>query len=177
MFELSNKSKYNASRTMLLTCPICFGKFHRPPSHAARVDTCYCSRACSGLGRRIRIEAFCIVCDKSMGLKPSDIPKIKTCSAKCKGMKMRKHFDKAGAYSSKAYKNAQDEVFSAGVCVTCGTETGPWIAVGIKAVVTEKGEAVVSIEGAALKCQHCHLSKIAPSGAKARHWRPSKKGS
>ena len=43
--------RYHIAMPVTLTCPECGAKFTRPPSHAARVKTPYCSRECNGAAR------------------------------------------------------------------------------------------------------------------------------
>ena len=43
--------RYHLTMPITLTCPECGATFTRPPSHAARVKTAYCSRQCNGAAR------------------------------------------------------------------------------------------------------------------------------
>jgi len=43
--------RYHITMPITLTCPECGATFTRPPSHAARVKTAYCSRQCNGAAR------------------------------------------------------------------------------------------------------------------------------
>ena len=45
------RMRYHITMPITLTCPECGATFTRPPSHAARVKTAYCSRQCNGAAR------------------------------------------------------------------------------------------------------------------------------
>lgn len=45
------RMRYHITMPITLTCPECGKTFTRPPSHAARVKTAFCSRQCNGAAR------------------------------------------------------------------------------------------------------------------------------
>ena len=147
--------------TQLLTCPICYIRFHRPASHAARVNVNYCSRACYHEGMREKFEIPCVVCGKTMLLIRSEIPKIKACSRKCQSLRM------AGPNPPDnhlyPYRDAVKQMIKRGVCSQCGTTDGPW---DVRGVTVKDYEADTS--KARLWCEQCHLTDLSPYALKAR---------
>lgn len=154
-------------RQLLITCPICFTKFHRPPSHAARVATCYCSRGCAAQGAITRVIRHCVSCGKPMELTPSNAVKITTCSKKCSTLRRAKGKNKNCRNFAVITKRLK-EIQKRGECVKCGVNHGPWAVRGLFGEMQFNGDVNIDDENAELWCRHCHLIDVAPLGALAR---------
>jgi hypothetical protein len=168
--ELTNKTGYDESRTMVIVCPICFTSFNRPPSHVTRTKTgvSCCSRQCAASARVVRISVPCVSCSAPMELIPSSVGKITTCSKKCSTLR-RIGSDATSKQSSfGVYKKAIAEISANGACKHCRTSIGPWAVRGVRVSIMADGETMVHTNDAELWCKQCHLVGIAPLGAPAR---------
>jgi hypothetical protein len=152
---------------LLITCPICFIRFHRPPSHVARVATSYCSRGCAAEGRIVRVVSNCVGCGEAMELVPSMVGKKTTCSKKCSTLRRAKGPGKLTRNFSAVSKRVK-EIQKRGKCINCGGNHGPWAVRGLYGEMQPDGEVVIDGERAELWCSHCHLTDIAPLGPAAR---------
>ena len=155
-------------KKLLITCPICFTKFHRPPSHVARVATCYCSRACSAEGHKIRVISECVSCGKPMELPPSSVGKKTTCSKKCSTLRRSKGGKSNNCRGFAAVISRIKKIQERGECVNCGVKHGPWAVRNLSGEMQSDGEVIINDENTELWCRHCHLKDVAPLGPLVR---------
>ena len=158
---------YSIDRQLLISCPICGTRFHRPPSHVERnKNGTYCSRACAGEALKIRVITHCVSCGKEMELTPNLAIRIKTCSKECSTLRRTK--GKIGKkYNLKPALKIIKEIKKRGKCEKCGATQGPWVVRGVIGEVLETGVSVVKSNGAELWCRLCHLHGIQPLAIKA----------
>lgn len=165
--EQCNLSPLDPSRAMYLTCPICYTRFSRPPSHVARNKWgTYCGRGCAAEGRKVRIDVPCVVCGKQMELRPCDIGRKTTCSKQCSSLRRRSSNVRPKATA--AYKKAIRKIATPGVCENCETNSGPWIVRGVIAEPHDDGSVSVDSSGARLLCRPCYFSEIGVIGVRER---------
>ena len=168
-FEQTNKTGYDESRYKHLVCPICGTRFHRPPSHVARVKgIATCSRGCAAEAREVRVETNCVSCGKVMSQKPSDSIKITTCSKECSTLRRIKNIKAVKPSSLGGYLKAAKRIAKIETCHKCLGNTGPWVVRNLMASVRSTGETIVDESSAELWCRSCHLIEVAPKGPPAR---------
>jgi 5-methylcytosine-specific restriction endonuclease McrA len=158
---LSNKSKLSHNAGMGIVCPICCTMFYRAPSHVARVDVSYCSRACQAEGRKVRIVTNCVTCGIDMERTPSDAVRVVTCSRKCSSLRRRSENPQPQAFA--LYKKAVESIRVRGACSRCSRKSGPWIVRGLNPRM-EGDEIAIDKENAVLICQSCHFAEVGVIG-------------
>jgi hypothetical protein len=166
--EQENLTGYNESRAMLITCPVCFTKFKRAPSHVARRETCCCSRGCAAEIRKVRVISPCVSCGKQMELTPSNVPKKTTCSKSCSTLRRVKNSKTVKKTSFGAYLKRVKEISARQLCANCLTTVGPWAVKNLEASMNDEGDVTVNDDHAELWCLSCHMSNVAPLGAPIR---------
>ena len=165
--ELTNKTNYDKSRKMHLTCPVCLTGFSRAPSHVARVQgpSC-CSRECASIARQVRFLVPCAICGKIMELTKTELSRIVVCSPECQ------HVRRAGPNGRKAgtaiYQEYANKLKEAHLCEVCGATTGPWRVEGLDVSYTPTGECSVNETKARVVCLRCHMQTIQPLAIKVK---------
>lgn len=149
----SNLTPLSRTRTMTLTCPICCLRFHRPPSHAARVNVNYCSVACRNEGSKVRVESHCVVCGGVMFLTPSLSARLSTCSKRCSTLRRLKR-NNPSPKSLAAGKKTIESIRQRGSCCRCGANHGPWMVRGLKTVFVD-GVPEIDDSNGELWCNRC----------------------
>ena len=165
-YEITNLTKYSESRVMYVSCPVCWTRFSRPPSHLSRASVSTCSRACAAEARVVRVSTECVICGKEMSMIPSDVGKVTTCSTACSTLRRIKLGTRKTSFAK--YQKAAKRIRTRGSCQKCGTNCGPWVIRGMTSNMQENGTVTVNESGAELWCRHCHLKDIAHLGAPAR---------
>jgi len=165
--DVRNGLGFSYDQKLLITCPICYTRFHRPPSHVARVGVSYCSRACSAQGAITRVIVNCVSCNKPMELTPSNVGRKTTCSKKCKTLKRASGPNTVSRNFADVQTRAK-EIKKRGICVNCGVNHGPWAVRGLYGEMEADGSVIIDDDKAELWCRHCHLKDVAHLGAPAR---------
>ena len=165
-FHQSNKTPLgNSSGKYHFVCPICSMSFERYWCWAKRVNTNYCSRACSGEAKKIRFDKPCVVCNKTMSLIAFYMNRISTCCHDCLRIKRTKRTTRGR--SSIDYKKISERLKQNPVCSDCGVLDGPWSVQGIITTINEKGIYEGDGSKARLVCRHCALTYSSKLGTKA----------
>lgn len=165
--QFSNKTPLAQVKGKLrFICPVCENVFFKPAAWAKRNKNHFCSRACAAAGRIVRYEIPCVVCDKIMSLRFSNICRIKTCSKLCSCKRRRGEETKKTSYA--IYKKAVKELTENPTCMKCGCSHGPWRVRNLTVIINENGEASLDKEKVEIWCEHCHLDDIALLGGLCR---------
>lgn len=158
----------SSSGKLAFDCPICGLLFERYASSTRRSKAVYCGRACAGIGRRVRIDASCLVCGKVYETTPAHAAKVFTCSKKCSSIRKRSRgsspIESRPTYAWAAVQKLIRELSEKQKCSRCSREYGPWKVRGIK-VSTDNGDVVADGSKAFLLCADCHFKEIGNMGA------------
>ena len=162
-YETENRTPLVRTKNANLQCPICLIHFHRPPSHADRVNVNYCSRACANEGKRVRVEVECCSCARPMWIIPSWVGKVRACSPKCTTLRKVSAGKKTYWWNLKGALELTKRIWEKGVCDSCGVTHGPWAVSGM-AIAYLDGVPVPDDSGAILLCQRCRLIRDGEKG-------------
>jgi hypothetical protein len=172
-YHQSNKTPLgNSSGKYHFDCPICNTAFERYWCWAKRVNTNYCSRACSGEAKRIRFDKPCVVCNKIMSLTATYMSRVSTCCHDClrinRTSKINKPNNRTGRGRSHIdYKKISERLKQNPVCSDCGVLDGPWSVQGIVTTINKKGIYEGDGSKARLVCRHCALTYSSKLGTEA----------
>ena len=165
-YHQSNKTPLgNSSGKYHFDCPICGTAFERYWCWAKRVNTNYCSRACSGEAKRIRFDKPCVVCNKTMSLTATNMNRISTCCYDCSRIRRTKRTSRGR--SCVDYRKIEERLKQNLICSDCGILDGPWSVRGIVTTINEKGIYESDGSKARLVCRHCALASASKLGTAA----------
>lgn len=165
-YHQSNKTPLgNNSGKYHFDCPMCGTAFERYWCWAKRVNTNYCSRACSSEAKKIRFDKACAVCNTTMHLTATNMDRVSTCCYDCSRIKRTKK--RSNGRSHVDYKKIAERLKQNPVCSDCGVLEGPWSVQGIVTTINEKGIYEGDGSKARLVCRHCALTYSSKLGTAA----------
>lgn len=169
---LANKMNLTHQAGQGLECPICFIRFYRAPSHAARVGVNYCSVACRCEGSKIVVITNCVICGVLMIRNPSTAERVITCGKKCSSLRRRGEHTKGR--STGIYRIEAAKVAARRKCFQCGQmNANKYVVRNLVVIPQPDGGHLIDSSNAQCQCMRCFGMEKLPQAWAARRLSPN----